>query len=103
MKNINKNKGSGYDNIRPKDLKNNYEILTPSITKLVNLCLQEGKICKDLKTSIIRPIFKNGCKSLCSNYRPISILPAIDKIVEEVLVTRITNFIKKFKIIDDRQ
>ena len=44
----NKNKGSGFDNIRPQDLKNNSEILTPIITKLVNLCLQEGKICKSV-------------------------------------------------------
>ena len=103
LKNLNGNKGAGADRIRPKDLKQNAELLTPTITKLINLCLTNGKIPDKLKTAIVRPIFKKGNKSEYENYRPISILSTIEKILEEVVVTRITSYIRKLNIINSNQ
>ena len=97
------NKGPGSDSIRIRDLKANINKLLPCLTKLINTWMKDGKMPIMLKSSIVRPIYKNGSKSDYNNYRPISILPAIEKIMEEVLVRRITDFIRKYKIIDDRQ
>jgi hypothetical protein len=39
-----------------------------------------GIFLEELKTAFVFPIYKNGDKSDCSNYRPISILSTIAKI-----------------------
>lgn len=103
LKTLNVKKGAGIDAIRAKDLKNNALHLTPIITKLINSSLNQAIVPDILKTSIIRPIYKNGDKSDVNNYRPISILPVMDKILEEVVVRRLTHFLEKYKIINKNQ
>ena len=48
-----------------------------------------------LKTRKIIPICKTGSKLECSNYRPISLLSNIDKILERLMQNRLCNFQKK--------
>lgn len=103
LMNLNTKKSPGVDGIRPQDLKNNAKILTPVITKLINSSLNEAIVPNLLKTSIIRPIHKSGSKSDYSNYRPIAILPVIEKVLEEVIVRRLTDYLKKFNIINKNQ
>lgn len=74
--------------IRAKDIKNNCDILTPIITCLVNNSMNEATIPSLFKTSLIRPIYKNGRKNDLNNYRPISILPVLEKVLEEVKKTQ---------------
>ena len=102
LKTLNIKKGAGADGIRPKDLKNNARYLTPILTKLINSRLENAIVPDLLKTSIIRPIYKSGNKAEFNNYRPIAILPSIEKILEEVVVRRLNEYIKKYKIIDDQ-
>ncbi|KAM7351867.1 uncharacterized protein ACRADG_004579 [Cochliomyia hominivorax] len=103
LKCLNVKKGAGVDQIRPRDLRNNANLLTPIITKLINSSLINATVPKLLKTSIIRPIYKNGTKSDFNNYRPISILSAIEKVLEEVVVRRLTQYLEKYKIINYNQ
>jgi hypothetical protein len=42
------------------------------------------------KESIIVPIYKKGDKTDCSNYRSISVIPTSDKIVYNVLISRLS-------------
>lgn len=103
LKNINVKKGAGIDLIRPKDLKTHFKIFTPILTTLINKSLESSTVPDLLKTSIIRPIYKNGLTTNYNNYRPIAILPAIEKVLEEVVVKRLTNFLSKYKIINKNQ
>ena len=52
-----------------------------------------------MKTSKIIPIYKKGSKLECSNYRPISLLSNIDKILERLMYNRLYNFLEKKEII----
>lgn len=101
--NINVNKGPGIDEIRPKDIKNNAKHLTTIIIKLVNSSINSATIPKIFKTSIIRPVYKSGVKNDIDNYRPIAILPIFEKILEEILVRRLNDFLQKFKILNPCQ
>ncbi len=47
-----------------------------------------------LKLAKVIPIFKKGCKSEFTNYRPIAILPTISKILEKVIHKRLYEFLK---------
>lgn len=103
LKSLNSNKGAGADAIRPKDIKLNAEQLTPVITTLINTSLNECTLPKLLKTSLVRPIFKSGNKTDYNNYRPISILPVVEKVIEEIMVRRLNDFLKKYNVINKNQ
>lgn len=100
---LNIHKGPGIDNIRPIDLKKHAYIFAPVITKLINATIEEGRIPDKMKIAIIRPCFKAGNKQEMTNYRPISILPTIDKILEDIVIHKINNFLNKHNIINKRQ
>ncbi|XP_075150930.1 uncharacterized protein LOC142225039 [Haematobia irritans] len=103
LKTLNLKKGPGVDGIRPKDVRNNAEQLVSIITTFVNSSLNECKIPQLLKTSLVRPIYKKGQKDDYNNYRPISILPVLEKVLEEIIVRRLNNFLSKYNIINDNQ
>ncbi len=52
---------------------------------------------------MIVPIYKSGGAEINSNYRPISILPLINKIFEKLLYVRLLNFFDHFNIISENQ
>ena len=55
----------------------------PSITKIVNLSLEKGAFSDQWKTAIVRPLIKAKKKALqYTNYRPVSNLSFISKVVE---------------------
>jgi hypothetical protein len=57
----------------------------------------------NMKKQVIRPIYKKGNKSDYNNYRPIALLPAINKIIEKFFAQRINNFVNKFNLLCKNQ
>lgn len=100
---LNIKKSAGSDGIRPIDLKNNAEILTPILTKLINSIINTAIIPETLKISYVRPIYKSGNKSDFNNYRPISILSVVEKVMEEIICRRLTEYTNKYKVINNNQ
>ena len=49
----------------------------------------------DWKTARVIPLFKNGQRSVLDNYRPISILPVVSKIMERLLYNQISDYFTK--------
>jgi len=70
----------GMDSIMLKSLK---DCLAPSITNIINLSISQGIFPNTWKTAIVSPIFKGGDPQTISNYRPISILPVVSKVMEK--------------------
>ena len=103
LKRLNIHKSVGADSIRPKELRENADIIAPVVTNLINKSLSQGKMPNRLKQSIVRLIFKNGSKRDMSNYGPISILPVIEKVMKEVVAKRLKSFIEKFQLIEKNQ
>ena len=52
------------------------------IAQLINRCIHLRCFPSILKTAKVIPLYKDGSKSDCSNYRPISLLPTIGKLYE---------------------
>ncbi|KAG8239605.1 hypothetical protein J437_LFUL019279, partial [Ladona fulva] len=73
--------GKGFDDIRTTDVKNN-QILVPVITALIRNSISEGSVPRMLKIGLVKHIHKEGSFSDLNNYRPISILPVLTKILE---------------------
>lgn len=64
------------------------------LTKLVNMCFRYNIFPSVLKKAIVIPVFKKGDHNDVSNYRPISLLPIISKIVEKCMAIRIVDFLE---------
>ena len=67
-----------------------FYIVSPLI-HIFNLPLSSGIFPNSLKIAKIVPIHKRDDPSLIENYRPISILPAISKILEKLHIIDFTN------------
>lgn len=61
------------------------------LTKLINLCFRENTFPDILKKAMVIPIFKKGDINDISNYRPISLLPIISKVVEKCVAVRLVD------------
>ena len=56
-----------------------------------------------MKIAKVIPIFKAKNKELFTNYRPISLLPVISKILEKVVHCRLYSFLTRYNILNDSQ
>ena len=63
-------------------LKGAAESIAPSLTKLFNISINAAQFPKCWKNSSVVPIPKNPNNTVPSNYRPISLLPIVSKILE---------------------
>ena len=93
----------GYDGIPVNILKLCIKPLSPVISDLINHSFERGYFPKELKIAKVCPIFKSGCKSVISNYRPISVLPSISKIFEKIFQIRLTNYLTSKNILSNNQ
>ncbi len=70
---------------------------------IFNQSIKEGKFPNQLKVAYVIPIHKAESKLIPSNYRPISILPVISKIFEQLLHSRLIYYLEKFEFFNDHQ
>ena len=77
--------------------------IAPTLTFLVNFSYDSGIFPDIFKIARITAIHKKGLKTEPSNYRPISSLPYISKILEKSMANRLTSFFDKYNIIDGSQ
>ena len=87
------NKSSGSDDISARMLKGTATSVTPSLTRLFNLSLSSGYFPDAWKMARVVPIPKSTDMSVPSNYRPISILPIISKVLERVVYQYIFQYL----------
>ena len=65
--------------------------------------LNTGTFPDKLKIAKVIPIFKKGDPSLFENYRPISLLPAITKVLEKIIALQLSSYFEKNKLLFDNQ
>ena len=90
---------TGIDGFYMKHLKKCNFNTSIMITKLINKIIDTEEWPDRLKIQVLRPIYKKGKKNDCCNYRPISLLPVIDKIIEKFFVNKITDFLNKYNLL----
>ena len=79
-------------------------MIASSLTHIYNLSLTTATFPSDWKRAIVCPIFKNrGEKSDPSNYRPISLLPAVGKVFDKLQSRSLCQFLMKNGLISDQQ
>lgn len=71
------------------------ESLVCPITQLLNISIRHSVVPTNWKVSVVTPIFKSGSKSELNNYRPISILPVLSKIIEKWVATKLIEHLNR--------
>ena len=81
------------------------DILLPSITKLVNLSLSSGVVPATFKRAVVTPLIKKSSlpRNEFKNYRPVSGLCFISKLVERVVAAQISDHIDANNLNNDYQ
>ena len=75
--------------------------LLPYMIFLINLSLNTGEICIYLKTAVVSPVLKYAyLEPVLNNYRPISNLPTLSKIMEKVVSEQLSSYVYSNKIAD---
>lgn len=93
----------GCDNISNRLLKTYKHVFVPPLTHIFRRCLYEGIFPKCLKKAVVVPIFKSGDKESVNNYRPISLLPSLSKILEKIINTRLIKYLEKNNLLSPLQ
>ena len=97
--NLDPNKAVGPDGIHNKILKNAANIISEPLAKLFNRSIEENIFPAIWKKANVTPVFKKGEKHLCGNYRPISLLSCVGKLMERCVHGHILNFLTENSIL----
>ena len=103
VKNVNIYKSSGVEYIPTFVLKDCFEVIGPQITYMFNQSLLLGIFPESWSVATITPIPKSGNKCFVNNWRPISIIPIVGKILEKLCVKLLNNHLDINNILCDEQ
>ncbi len=87
-------KAYGPDDIHPRILRECSLSLVDSVHSLFFSCLTSGQIPTEWKTHKITPIPKKGDLMEITNYRPISLLCILSKVLESIILQKIIVFVR---------
>ena len=96
-------KATGLDKISGRILKVATNSIAPSLTHIFNHGLISNCFPDEWKMARLVPIHKKGPRDLIENYRPISILPTISKIMERILYEQIYQYLSDNSLLTEHQ
>lgn len=95
LKNLRTDKSPGIDGIHPRPLKELADVLAKPITMIFKMSLATGQLPSSWLDAIVSPIYKKGQRCLAENYRPVSLLCILCKLLESLITPQIVDHIKK--------
>jgi hypothetical protein len=100
VKNLDSKKATGCDGIPAKLLKPVASTISHHISTIFNRCVDTCTFPMDAKLAEVIPLYKKADNLIMKNYRPVSILPSMSKILEKVIHEQLLPFLEK--ILDPR-
>ena len=95
----------GYDNISSILLKqlNVQNLMSYPLSIIFNKSIEEGVFPKSMKTAKVIPIYKSKERNILNNYRPVSLLPVVSKVLERIVYNRLYNFVVNNNVLNSNQ
>ncbi|CAB4006398.1 Hypothetical predicted protein [Paramuricea clavata] len=93
--NLSTTKATGMDKISAKILQVAAPVIAPSLTEIFNMSIDSDQFPSDWKAARVIPLFKKGQRSMLDNYRPISILPVVSKLVERIMYDQMYEYLNQ--------
>ena len=80
---------AGIDQIPAIFLRDGAVVLTLPLRNMINLSIKLPTFPEECKIAKLKPIFKKGARTDLKNYRPISLLPLVSKILKNQLTFKL--------------
>ena len=103
IRELNNTKAFGSDGIAFKFIQESLPIITFYIMVIINTSIVTHVFPHQWKHPHILPFHKNGDKDEVSNYRPISLLPILSKILEKVIANQLMSYLETNKLLSNHQ
>ena len=95
---LSSNKSTGPNSIPTSILKKIKNEISIPLSAIINNSFENGIFPNLLKSAQVIPVFKNGSRLSCSNYKTISLLSNIGKMIQKLIHTRLTQFLEQHKV-----
>ncbi|MGL5405721.1 MAG: RNA-directed DNA polymerase [Propionibacteriaceae bacterium] len=92
VKRLKSNCASGHDGVSAQIIKHLASTIVPVLTHLIKIIFETGVYPETFKLALATPIHKGGTRSSVENYRLVSVLPTLNKVVEGILHDRLQNY-----------
>ena len=77
------------------------EELAPYVNRVFELSLESGELPRSWKAAVVTPVYKKGSRSNPGNYRPISLLSATSKVLENIVCEQVLQQVERY--LSDKQ
>ncbi len=86
-----------------KFIKDALYVISFYVTCIVNTCIVTGIVPTAWRHALVIPLFKSGDVSDFNNFRPVSLLPIISKVLEKIAADQFTHFLESKKFLSNSQ
>ena len=94
-----KSSSPGWDDISPNIVKMTFSFFLKPLHHICNLSILHGIFPNELKIAKVIPLFKGGDCMQLVNYRPVSVLPVLSKVLERLMYDRVLKFIDEIELL----
>ena len=95
LKNSKNKLNAGPDHISTKVLKSSPDNILLALSHVFNLSMSKGEFIVCFKFATVCPVFKKGNSNNINDYRPVSLISNISKLLEKVMYNRLYSFLEK--------
>ena len=98
-----KDSAAGWDDLRPRIMKLIKSCIKRPLAHICNRSFVTGIFPSELKIANVVPIFKSGDDMVFSNYRPVSVLPVLSKILERLMYNQLILYLNRHDLLYEYQ
>ena len=103
LRKLRRKKAHGIDELPPNLLKDVANKISKLLAFIINKYLSSGIVPDLWKISKVSPLYKSNSKSSFSNYRPISVLTCLSKVLKQVVHCQLSNYFEKHYLLKSSQ
>ena len=97
------NEATGLDGISCKMLKMFAPTISCSLTALFSFSVETGQVASEWKLARVTPVPKHGSSEKVEDFRPMSVLPVLAKLLEQVVHRQLYAYLHKHSILNVAQ
>ena len=103
LRSLNANKAIGLDGISSRFLRDAADVLVDPVSHLINLSILTETVPQGFKQAKVIPLYKKGSRMDPGNYRPVSVLSVLSKILEHAVDSQLKEYLEKKQVLFSKQ
>ena len=96
-------KSAGNDNLPAKMIKDASDVISKPLCNLINQSLESSLFPTAEKIAKVSPCYKSDSHASLDNYRPISVLNILSKVIERIVYNQLTTYLEDHELISQSQ